>query len=104
MARLSRFANFLIGKKQDYRAVFIHSGRAGERVLNDLLKECQMERNPTVPDDALSTGVNIGRQLMGKVLQNNLHLPDEEIIRRATVFEQENPDVTEQDEEEARAL
>ena len=93
MAVLSKFANFLIGKKQDYRQVFVHSGRAGGRVLNDLLRECQMERDPTVAGDPLSTGVNIGRQLVGKVLQNNLHLPDEEIIRRTSVIEREKPDV-----------
>lgn len=89
---LSKLANFLIGKKQAYRQVFIHSGRSGERVLNDLLRECQMERNPTVAGDPLSTGVNIGRQLVGRFLQNNLHLPDEEIIRRASAYEQEKRD------------
>ena len=91
MSKLSKFANFLIGKKQDYRQVFIHSGRPGERVLNDLLRECQMERNPTVAGDPLSTGVNIGRQLIGHFLKNSLHLSDEEIIRRASAVEEEKP-------------
>ena len=35
-----------------------------------------------------------------KVLQNNLYLPDEEIIRRTSVIEQEKPDVGQETEGE----
>lgn len=84
---MSRLADFFLRKKQDYRAVF--SGRGGEAVLRDLLRECQMDRNPAVPGDAITTGVNIGRQMIGRFIQNNLHLSDGEIIRRANMIDEE---------------
>lgn len=98
MARPSDLANFFLSKKQDYKDVF--SGRAGRRVLNDLLKECQLDRNPIVPGDEMTSFTNIGRQLVGRVIQNNLHLPDSEIIRRANQLKPENTDGTKIEEED----
>ncbi len=90
MAIISKLANFFLSRKQDFRETF--SGRAGERVLGDLLKECQIDRDPTVPGDQISTGVNIGRQNVGRFILNYLHVPDEEIIRRVSQHEKEKHD------------
>lgn len=89
MSMLGKIAQFYLGKKQDYRQVFL-GDRDGERVLNDILRECQMDRDPTVPNDPLSTGERIGRQNIGRFLANNLHLPDDEIIRRANTIDKED--------------
>jgi hypothetical protein len=78
---ISRAAHRYLRLKQDYRQVF--SGPAGEAVLADLLRACRMEHIPIVPGDAISSGEMIGRQSIGRHLQNSLHLPDAEIIRRA---------------------
>lgn len=89
MSKLGKVAQFFLGKKQDYRRVLL-GDRDGERVLNDILRECQMDRDPIVPNDPLSTGERIGRQNIGRFLANNLHLPDDEIIRRANSIDKED--------------
>ncbi len=94
---LSRLTDFFLRKKQNYRAVF--SGPGGEAVLRDLLRECQMDRNPAVAGDAITTGVNIGRQMIGRFIQNNLHLPDAEIIRRTNLIDKEKVDAIEVEDE-----
>lgn len=90
MAWLSPLANLFLSRKQAFRHVF--SGREGDLVLALILRECQLDRDAAVPGDAISTGERIGRQNVARFIQNAMHLPDAEIVRRANNIPQEYPE------------
>ena len=94
--KLNRLYNFFSSRKQDYQQVF--SGPAGKRVLADLLRECQPQLNPVVANDVISSGVNIGRQLVARLIQFNLNMPESEMLRLANIREELVQDVTEEPE------
>jgi len=81
---LSKLANLFLGRAQAFRRVF--GGRDGKRVLGLILREGQVDRDPTVPGDPLSTGVNIGRQNLCRYIINQMGMPEAEIVRRANAL------------------
>lgn len=58
-------------KRDAYRQLF--STREGEKVLQDLLRECSMERNAFNKDHASQTNFNLGKQCVGYHIVNLMY-------------------------------
>ena len=71
----------LLGRKTDYRAVFLGSD-AGRRVLADLYRFCGMAVELHVPGDPFGSAHGLGRRRVGLRIAMLLHEPDDKVITR----------------------
>lgn len=83
---MNNIKNFFFRRKNAYNR--ISESEDGKMFLSDLYKFCET-RSVAVPNDPISTGVNIGKEMVAKHIKKILAHDDKKIAELSKYYERE---------------